>query len=57
MDKRRVFAALAAVAVVCAMAWIAGFDFNERGAAAFAVAFIAVMYGALAASYPFKDRT
>lgn len=56
MDVRRVIAAVATAAAICALAWLHGFDFNERGTEALVVAYLSVWFGGLAAAYPFKDR-
>lgn len=56
MDKRPVLAAAVAALVVLSLAWIAGFNFNERGINAFFVAYIALWLAALAYFFPFKDR-
>jgi hypothetical protein len=41
MSMKRIVRSIFAVAIVCAFAWIAGFDFDERGVNAFFTAFLA----------------
>lgn len=56
MDVRRALAAIAAIAAVCLLSWIGGFDFNERGASAFFIAYLSITFGVVAAAFPFKER-
>lgn len=49
---RRAVIFLIAASFVCFMSWVAGFDFDKRGEYAFITAFVAVMFGCLAAAYP-----
>lgn len=44
---KRLLASIAAALVVCALAWIGGFDFNERGFDALFVAFYALLAAGL----------
>ena len=51
---KRAAAGASTIAFVCLVAWVGGFDFNERGNdAALLVALCAVL-GGYAAAYPFE---
>ena len=56
MDMRRVLAAIAGASIGLSLAWLAGFDFNERGLGALVVALISLILAATGAAYPFEDR-
>jgi hypothetical protein len=42
--RKRLTATILSAIGVCVMAWIAGFDFDERGATAFFVAAFAIVF-------------
>lgn len=53
---KRIICTIAAVALVSALAWVGGFDFNERGEAAVIVSMFAVFAAAFVYGYPGWDK-
>jgi hypothetical protein len=49
---KRIACALGSGLLVCLFAWLAGFDFNERGFKTFVVAYSAVSFMALVYFFP-----
>lgn len=52
MNTKRVLTSLLAGAVVCGMAWIGGFDFNERGDKALITTLFALWVSVMVYAYP-----
>lgn len=45
---KQLFAAIVAASLVCFMAWLAGFNFDQRGENAFWIGFISIVLGSVA---------
>lgn len=49
---KRVICALLAASIVCGLAWLWGFDFNERGDTAIVVAYLALAASGVVYFFP-----
>lgn len=49
---KRITCSIAAAGLVCLLAWLSGFDFNERGGTALLVAYLTLVTGGATYFFP-----